>query len=188
MREKITRQAILQVSEEIVNQEGYESLTLAKLAKALKIKTPSLYNHISNLNDLRNELAVHALKQLSHQIMMSAVGKAGDVALKSIGLADIHFMSENPGLYDAMLRAPDPQNEEIEKISSEIISMLLRVLEPYHLSEENAIHIIRGLRALSHGFNTLERRGGFNMNVPLEDSISVAFDTFIKGMITTLKK
>ncbi|GGL60766.1 TetR/AcrR family transcriptional regulator [Sporolactobacillus putidus] len=188
MREKVTRQAILQISEKIVNQEGYEALTLARVAKALEIKTPSLYNHISSLNDLRKALALHALKQLYHEIMTAAVGKSGEEALKAIGFAYIHLMKDNPGLYSATLSALDPQDTEINQMSSDTIAIILRVLEPYHLSEEKAIHFVRGLRALSYGFSTLERQGGFNIDVPLNESISIAFDIFIKGMIATLKK
>jgi Transcriptional regulator len=183
VREKITRQAILRVSRDIVNREGYDLLTLARVANALKIKTPSLYNHISSLNDLRRELALYALRQLNHEVMQAAVGRAGDVALKAIGFAFIHFMRENPGLYAATLIAPDLQDPDIDQASSAIVAIILKVLEPYHFGEEKAIHLVRGLRALAHGFSTLERQGGFQIKVPLEDSISVAFDTFIKGMM-----
>ncbi|MFX3618028.1 MAG: TetR/AcrR family transcriptional regulator [Sporolactobacillus sp.] len=183
MKEKITKLEILRVSRDIVNQGGYEALTLAMVAKSLKIKTPSLYNHISGLNDLRKELALYALEELNHEVMQSAVGRSGDKALKAIGLTFIHFMRENPGLYAATLIAPDLQDTEIDQASSALVGIILKVLEPYHLSKDRAIHLVRGLRALAHGFSTLERQGGFNIDVPLDDSISLAFDTFIKGMM-----
>lgn len=183
MKGKITRQAILRVSRDIVNREGYDALTLAQVASALKIKTPSLYNHLSGLNDLKKELALDALRKLNQEVTQSAVGRSGEVALKAIGFAFIHFMRENPGLYASTLIAPDLQDPDIDQESSAIVSILLKVLEPYHFSEEKAIHLVRGLRALAHGFSTLERQGGFQIKVPLDDSISVAFDTFIKGMM-----
>lgn len=183
MKEKITRQAILRVSRDIVNQKGYDALTLARVANALKIKTPSLYNHLSGLNDLKKGLALDALRQLNQEVTQSAVGRSGDGALKAIGLAFIHFMRENPGLYAATLIAPDLNDPDIDQKSSAIVSIILQVLEPYHFGEEKAIHLVRGLRALAHGFSTLERQGGFQIKVPLDDSISIAFDTFIKGMM-----
>lgn len=186
MREKVTKQAILQVSTKIVNQQGFEALTLAKVAKALKIKTPSLYNHLSGLKELRYVLTLDALNQLKHAITSAAVGSSGEKALKAIGLAQIQFMRENPGLYELTISIPDSCDPQIAQVSSEIISIFLRVLEPYHLSEASAIHFVRGLRALSHGFSTLERQGGFNMNIPLEKSIDLAFDTLIRGLIGSL--
>ncbi|WP_010630570.1 TetR/AcrR family transcriptional regulator [Sporolactobacillus vineae] len=183
MKEKITKQAILSVSRDIVNQEGYDALTLARVAKALKIKTPSLYNHISGLKDLRKELALDALKQLNYEVTQSAVGRSGDGALKAIGFAFIHFMRENPGLYAATLIAPDLQDPDIDQESSAIVAIIIKVLEPYHFGNVRAIHFVRGLRALAHGFSTLEYQGGFQIEVPLDDSISVAFDTFIKGLM-----
>lgn len=184
MKERITRSAILQVGRDLVNREGYDALTLARVANVLKIKTPSLYNHISSLNDLKKELALDALRRLNREVTQSAVGLSGDRALRAIGFAFIHFMRENPGLYAATLVAPNLQDPEIEQASSAIVSILLKVLEPYHFSEQKAIHLARGLRALAHGFSTLERQGGFQIKVPLEDSIAIAFDTFIKGMMT----
>lgn len=183
MKEKISRPVILQVSKELVNRDGFHALTLTRVADALKIKTPSLYNHISSLNDLKKELALDALSQLNHEVVQSAIGKSGNEALKAIGLTFIHFMRENPGLYAATLIAPDQKESDVEQASSAIVSILLKVLEPYHFSEEKAIHLVRGLRALAHGFSTLERQGGFHIQVPLNESISIAFDTFIKGMM-----
>lgn len=184
MKQKITRQSILRVSRDIVNREGYDALTLARVANVLKIKTPSLYNHLSGLDDLRKELALDALRKLNKRVTQSAVGRSGDEALKAIGFAFIHFMKENPGLYGATLIALDLQDPDIERESSAIVSIILKVLEPYHFGKEKAIHLVRGLRALAHGFSTLEHQGGFQIKVPLEDSISIAFDTFIKGMMT----
>lgn len=97
-------------------------------------------------------------------------------------------MRENPDLYEATLIAPNLQDPDIDQASSAIVSILLRVLEPYHFSEQKAIHLVRGLRALAHGFSTLERLGGFHIQVPLKDSISIAFDTFIKGMMAINEK
>jgi AcrR family transcriptional regulator len=184
VKQKITRQSILRVSRDIVNREGYDALTLARVANVLKIKTPSLYNHLSGLDDLRKELALDALRKLNKRVTQSAVGRSGDEALKAIGFAFIHFMKENPGLYGATLIALDLQDPDIERESSAIVSIILKVLEPYHFGKEKAIHLVRGLRALAHGFSTLEHQGGFQIKVPLEDSISIAFDTFIKGMMT----
>lgn len=187
MRIKVTKETIIQASEKLIRQDGYEALTLAGIAKALNIKTPSLYNHISSLNDLKQNLALYAVKHLKHAVTVSAIGKSGADALKSISFAVVYFMRDHPEWHEMILSAPDPLEKAFSAASSEIIAVFFKVLEPYKFSEEKAIHIVRGLRALSQGFVSLERRRGFNLDVSLDDSISLAFDIFIKGMLAALQ-
>ncbi|UZW64906.1 TetR family transcriptional regulator [Priestia flexa] len=59
-RAGINLSTILQASLSLIAEEGHDNLTLGKLAKALNIKTPSLYNHIANLADLRQHLAIYS--------------------------------------------------------------------------------------------------------------------------------
>lgn len=40
----MTETRIIEVAIEIINQEGFANLSLKKVAKKLKIKSPSLYN------------------------------------------------------------------------------------------------------------------------------------------------
>ncbi|MCI1883143.1 MAG: WHG domain-containing protein [Sporolactobacillus sp.] len=182
MKEKITKQRIIQVSEQILDQDGYETLTLAKVANALEIKTPSLYNHISGLNELRIELKHRALQLLKDRIMKASVGRSGKEALRAIGFAYIHLMNKRPGLFAAALSRAGLHDRAIEKEATAIIDIILRVLEPYHLSEEKAIHFVRGLRALAYGFSALAQQGGFNIDIPLKQSIAIAFDTYSQGL------
>ena len=52
----MTETRIIEVAIEIINQEGFANLSLKKVSKKLKIKSPSLYNRISNLEDLKIKL------------------------------------------------------------------------------------------------------------------------------------
>ena len=41
-------------------RDGIDAVTLASVAAALGVRSPSLYNHIAGLDGLRRELALHA--------------------------------------------------------------------------------------------------------------------------------
>jgi hypothetical protein len=56
------------------------------------------------------------------------------------------------------------------------------VLAPYRLSEEEAIHAIRGLRSIVHGFLSLEVAGGFGMPVDLDASFHWLINLYIAGL------
>ncbi|MCF8567628.1 WHG domain-containing protein [Alicyclobacillus tolerans] len=66
------------------------------------------------------------------------------------------------------MRAPEPIDMQIQTASQEIIETLLTVLEPYKLSYDEAVHVIRGFRAIAHGFASLEMSGVFGIVLRLE--------------------
>lgn len=56
------------------------------MAKKLKIKSPSLYNRISNLEDLKNKISLYGWKQLEEKMLLSIVGESGYEAHKMYGI------------------------------------------------------------------------------------------------------
>ncbi len=52
------------VAARIADKDGLGALTLTKLADELKVKSPSLYNHVGGLTELLDELTLLAVTQL----------------------------------------------------------------------------------------------------------------------------
>ena len=48
----VTREKIAQAALAIVGEEGYEKLTMARIARRLNVGTSALYNHLSGKDDL----------------------------------------------------------------------------------------------------------------------------------------
>ncbi|WP_141603507.1 TetR/AcrR family transcriptional regulator [Terrilactibacillus laevilacticus] len=182
MRKKITKKIILDISVEIIAEEGYDALTLSRLAKSLGIKTPSLYNHISNLNQLRQEIAIKAFSHLHETLTDAVIGRSGEAALKEIFHSYVSFMRSHPGLYAAITRVPDPADEHIKEIADNSIDVIFRILEPYQLNKKDEVHMVRGLRAMAHGFVFIDMQGGFNMDVDIKQSMNESIETFLIGL------
>ncbi len=81
MRQGLDKMSVLKAAAELADQEGFEQVSLASLAKKLQIRTPSLYNHVQGLPGLRKELACFALRKLKEELAEAAIGKSGDEAL-----------------------------------------------------------------------------------------------------------
>ena len=77
----MTETRIIEVAIEIINQQGFANLSLKKVSKKLKIKSQSLYNHISNLEDLKNKISLYGWKQLEEKMLLSIVGESGYEAI-----------------------------------------------------------------------------------------------------------
>ena len=174
--------AVLRAAAELADQRGIDSVTLASLSRKLSIRPPSLYNHVDGLGDLRKKLAVYGLRQLHDALSRAALGWSGDDAVRALGEAYITFARRRPGLYEATLRAPDPKDPEVQRAGKEITDLVVRVLSAYGLEKEAALHTVRGLRSLLHGFASLEQKGGFGLPLNPDQSLRLMIDTFLAGI------
>ncbi|WP_246943835.1 TetR/AcrR family transcriptional regulator [Bacillus pinisoli] len=181
----LTKEQIIEVAVELANREGIEAVTLATLAKGLNIKTPSLYNHIEGLEELKKQLALTGLTRLLENMTDAVVGKVGDDAVHALANAYVQFSRENPGLYELTLATPNPEDVEIQEAGKGIVELVIQVLENYKLKDEDAIHAVRGLRSLLHGFASLEQKGGFGLPVNLDKSLHLIITTFLAGLLHT---
>src|SRR5207253_6471349 len=106
---------------------------------------------------------------LNH-LLRATIGKSRAEAIYAFANAYRAYARATPGRYALTLQAPDPTDRELQAVAQQIIEVALAILAPYKLSEEEAIHAIRGLRSIVHGFISLEGAGGFAMPVDLDAS------------------
>ena len=173
---------VVEAAAKLVDEEGIEQLTLGHLAERLGVRTPSLYNHVAGLPGLKRDLALYCLRDLLDRILRTTIGKSRAEAIVALANAYRAYARETPGRYALTLQAPDPGDQELQAIAQRIVDVLRAVLAPYRLSEEEAIHAIRGLRSIVHGFSSLEVAGGFGMPVDLDASFHWLINLFIAGL------
>jgi AcrR family transcriptional regulator len=181
-RRGLDRASVVETAAAIADAEGLEHLTLARVAERLGIRTPSLYNHVEGLDGLRRDLALTGLREMIHRIGRAAVGKAGDDALLALAHAYRDFARERPGVYAATLRAPDTDDGEWASTGAELLAIVLAVLAGYGLTGDDALHAVRALRSVLHGFVSLEASGGFGLPLALDESFRRLVHNFIAGL------
>ncbi len=181
-RAQINFVKILETAIDICNEEGYEQLTLSCISERLGIKTPSLYNHIQGLSDLKQKMANYGLKMLYDSIIHSVIGCIGDEAITSASKVYIEFVSKNPGLYSSISKVPDPYEIEFDELSNQLVQVFIKLLGVYNLTDEESIYAVRGLRSLLHGFSAIQIDNGFRMNYSQEDSLDFIINTFMEGL------
>ncbi|MFD0695107.1 TetR/AcrR family transcriptional regulator [Paenibacillus sp. GCM10027628] len=186
-RQGLDTDTVLQAAIEIADVQGVEQVTLAALAAKLNVKTPSLYNHIKGLPALRKQLSHLSLVRIKEAMVEAVLGKAGEDALLAAGFAYVEFARKRPGLYDAMASLQDFGDPDLQEASSNVVGFMLRLLEPYSLSEEDALHVVRGFRSVVHGFASLELKNGFRMELERDESLRRLLTTYLRGLRTADK-
>ncbi|WCT56636.1 WHG domain-containing protein [Paenibacillus kyungheensis] len=183
-RTGLSLHSILQAATELADERGWNEVTLTILAQKLGVRSPSLYNHVNGLPGLRREMALTGLDQLKDALMRAAVGRSEDKAIREMSRAYLEFARAHPGLYEATFYTSDIDDAEINDSKHQMLELFMQVLNGFDLNEEALIHAIRGLRSVLHGFSSLERIGGFGLNVDINQSFELIINTFLQGLHT----
>ncbi|OLB59406.1 MAG: hypothetical protein AUG82_05020 [Ktedonobacter sp. 13_1_20CM_4_53_11] len=181
-RAGLDQASVVEAAVKLIDEEGIEQLSLGRLAERLGVRTPSLYNHVAGLPGLKHDLTLYCLHDLLDLILRSTVGKSRAEAIFALANAYRAYAREAPGRYALTVQAPDPGDQEVQALAQQLVDVVRAVLAPYRLSEEVAIHAIRGLRSIVHGFISLEVAGGFAMPVDLDASFHWLINLFISGL------
>jgi AcrR family transcriptional regulator len=171
----LTHADVVSTATTIADDEGFDEVTLGAVARALGVRTPSLYHHVDGLSGLRRDLALAAADEMS-AFMSEAAAAGGDPrdALRAIAYAYRSFAADHPGLYAALLPAPRPgEDDELYRALAGPVNAVVPVLASLGVEEDKMISTVRIVRSLLHGFVTLEHDGGFGMPVDIDDTFDL---------------
>lgn len=178
-RRGLDRPTIVATARNLINEVGFERLTIKDVAATLGVRSPSLYSHFENLDELRRELALEGFRCLHTCLRDAAVGLQGSDALMEMAWAYLQFIRAEPGLYAATVATPAPEDTVLREAANQGINVFFVVLESCGVEYKERIHILRGIRSIVHGFGTLESHGAFVTEVDRNESFTHALESFI---------
>jgi len=182
-RRRLNREAVIEKAAVLADEAGsVTAVSLTTLADALEIRPPSLYNHIASVEDLHYGLTVYGLRQLLADLRQASLGLVGRDALMAMAGAYRDFARAHPAVYPLTIRAPLPEQAELAALSQEMLQMLLLMMASLGLQGDDAIHAIRGLRAILHGFCSLEAAEGYKMALDLNESFRRLVWAYMDGL------
>ena len=166
----------------IADADGLGEVTLARVAAALDVRAPSLYNHVDGRDGLLRALALRSLSELTSVLRDAAVGRAREDAMRAIAYAYRDYARRHPGGYAAIQRAPAAGDGELAAAAGRLLDVILAVLSGWGLEGDRAVHHIRVIRSALHGFVTLEAEGGFGLPLDLDQSFELLVATLGAGL------
>jgi len=152
----LDRAAVVQAAIDIVDAQGVDALTMARLAASLGIRVPSLYAHVPGQSGLRRELWMWTVRDLGDRLRESVMGRSGHEALSAFARAFRDYAHEFPGRYQLTLSPPDPLDDEALAVGRRANKAFDAVIRSYALTGDEAVHLGRAVRAAIHGFVGLE--------------------------------
>lgn len=120
-REKdLVKQKILEATIKIASKEGWQALTIRKIADEIEYTPPIVYEHFENKEDLIKELIYSGFSQLKNEFDQARENKINDKEfLRKLSLIHWDFAFSNIALYQLMFsfERPVPSEEMIYNLN-----------------------------------------------------------------------
>jgi AcrR family transcriptional regulator len=175
--------AVVDAALGVVDEHGLDALTLAAVAGRTGVAPPSLYKHVGGLGELRTLVAVRVMTEMTERFAAAVMGRSGDDAVTHLMRAYRAYVTDHPGRYAAM--PPDPLHDPaLAAAGGRLIEVIFAVLRGYGLAGPAAVHAARCLRAIVHGFASIEASGGFGLSEDLDET----YERLIRMFLATLPR
>jgi AcrR family transcriptional regulator len=182
----LTPASVTEAGAALVDEIGFDQLSMGLLAERLGVKTPSLYKHVTSQADLAHRIAVLAMTEVSDAIRDAIQGRAGSDALAAGAQAMRMYVREHPGRYAAGNAArPTGPDDPLIPADGRVLASWAAMLRGYGLDSSQEIHALRMLRSILHGFATLEAADGFQIDTDVDDSFTWMINFIDHGLQAT---
>lgn len=161
---------------------GWTEFRLSQLAENLGIRTPSLYNHIQDLEEVRWEMKRRSLQMLGDRLSLKLKTSAtGSERIFEFLNAYRSFAKSHPQFYPLTIESTE-FDLELKPLGDRILAVCLEVFR-FPTLDEASVHRIRILRSLLHGFIVLEEAGGFGRKESIEESFKKITESLESGRL-----
>ncbi|SEQ07904.1 TetR/AcrR family transcriptional regulator [Microlunatus flavus] len=162
----------------LADEVGAANLTMGLLAQRLGVRPPSLYKHVTGQDDLERRIATLALTEATERMGTAVQGLAGREALAAVMRAFRAYAVEHPGRYlvgtglAPFAAGDDPLGEARQRQQA----VLEAVLRAYRIPPADAVHALRTVRSLLHGFASIQAADGFQYATDVDASFEWLVD------------
>lgn len=182
-RRGLTRDLIVQEAINLVEEEGYENLSMRNLAKRLDVKAASLYNHIKSVEELHTEICVKVVDDFFQAQKDAMLGKTAEDAVMALALAYRKLANEKRSVYDLAISLPREGDRELNEKRKIFSRVAMEAVGKFALTEEQKLYWQRILRVSMHGFVSLEQAGYFTHSaIDTEKSYRFTIMNIIEGL------
>lgn len=160
-RQRAEREAaIVAAARRIASRDGWDAVTIRRLALEIEYSQPVLYSHFANRDAIVAAVAIAGFRELAKALREA--WRSGDERLsaaKAVAQAYLAFARDHPALYDAMFTLPTQlrfaENGGRPELKEAFIA-LMAVVRP---SDPDAETTTETLWSALHGLAELERSG-----------------------------
>jgi AcrR family transcriptional regulator len=155
----LDRHTLIAAAAELADTNGWNELTMSKVAEMVNRHVSSLYSHVDDLDALRREVALLAVTEIGDVVWEASIGRSGADALAAIAEAERNFARLHPGRMAALRSHLGVDDSEFKDRAMRIALPIRTVLASFGLNEQQV--------AIAHRVFSATVRGLVEPGTPL---------------------
>ncbi len=159
---------IIAAARRIAESDGWNAVTIRRLAEEIEHSQPVLYSHFENREAIVAAVAVEGFRDLTTALRQAARDLANGDALESVALAYLAFAERHPALYEAMFTLPTAlrfATADTQPDLRDAFAALAAVVSP---SSPDVDLATETLWAALHGLAELDRSGRIRQSARID--------------------
>lgn len=176
----LDRDTLIAAAAELADTNGWNELTMSKVAEMVNRHVSSLYSHVDDLDALRREVVLLAVTEIGDVVWEASIGRSGADALTAIAQAERNFARLHPGRMAALRAHLGVDDSEFRNQALRIAVPIRTVLASFGLNERQV--------AIAHRVFSATVRGLVEPGTPLGTSDDdIALQATVTLFVTALE-
>lgn len=182
------REMILVATEDILDQEGLNGLSIRKIADRIGYSSGTLYQIFGSLDELIVEAHIRSFQRLYRELETVEIGDDPEAALLALARVYLRFAQKYPRRWSAVFQHSLPKGHDLPERYHIHVDGLLglgrKALAPLYGSEfdEGARQNARIIWASLYGIVSLELASKLSKIDEVEEFIEVLIRNFLSGL------
>lgn len=185
------RISILEAAWQLVLQDGWQALSIRKIAEAIEYSVPVIYDHFANKEAILLELTKQGFQKLNAELIEAKEGaESTEKQIEAMAYAYWKFAFNNAAYYQVMYGLGIPSCETVNQISelSTFSNLILQPIRELIASGKNPetdpFLKLHTFWSMLHGLISINMMGG---NENKEELNQMVLQDFISGFISGMK-
>lgn len=161
----LTRQRIIAAARKLFIAEGYERVTMRRIADEVEYTPGAIYSYFPDKDSILYALHSEGFLELGRYMQASVHGQPSPMAaLYALGRAYLQFAKDLPDMYDLMFVAQGPGSQMVEKwpegtaVFEQLVGVVTAAMDGGWLRPADPYAVSFGLWSMCHGMATLDYR------------------------------
>ncbi len=178
---RTSRDAILAAARSILEEDGLDALTMARVGDRVGVRGPSLYKHVPNRAALIRAVADAVTADLGRTLADGMTGGDPKTDLRALATRYRSFVHANPNGYGLLFAhlPPDllPDQTAAAAVGRPIVQAMASLV-----GEPAALAAARTVAAWAHGFVSMELAGAFRLGGDVDEAYDTGIEVILAGV------
>ncbi|MFC7788938.1 TetR/AcrR family transcriptional regulator [Microbacterium sp. MAHUQ-60] len=178
---RVSPEELVAAIRRIAEQDGIDAVTMSAVAKAVGMRTPSLYKRAGHRHDLLRLAADDAARELVDGLVdVSSPDRDPAKTLEELARALRAFAATAPRVSALLFAAPSEQAAPSPTASEPLLRILMTAVSA--AVPGDPLPAARTLTAWIFGFSTMEQAGAFRLGGDVDEAFEFGLDALLRAI------